>query len=389
MLSAFVEGIMPGLRSLRPPLFAGTLWGLFAWVLLADQLPTPDEATGWIAQAYGVLDAVGVAGIAVVAGVAAFLIGVAALALTDPIASLVGRFGKKVGEVPDWQFWVRSRRKQLELQRRDATSAIEKIDSGEGGPRSNRRSEEQKLKAANASHAYFSGFLGRLRRIYTPQSKAALAVVGKRRSAELTAEGAVIQRITSEAFDQALLSDGMSRGEYPFFQGASASAETVAALHSELGSDALDSLRVLDEKLFLELDRERGERLVRLAVSFPIIAFGVLLGVLFIPAIGVVVGLAGLILLFRYSADQSEERGRILNLLVLRGTATTPAMRSAVLQGELRYRELKAQYDEEREEERLKAEQAKVASNGASHDPAEPQVSTAESVRATESEQTR
>ncbi|WP_127817832.1 hypothetical protein [Microbacterium sp. CPCC 204701] len=372
---------MPGLRSLRPPLFAGVLWGLFAWVLLANQFPSPDEATGWIAQAYSVLDAVGVAGIAVVVGVGAFLIGVAALALTDPIANLVGRFGKKVGEVRDWQFWVRSRRKQLELQRRDATSAIEKIDSGAGGPRSNRAFEEQKLKATEASHVYFSGFLGRLRRIYTPQSKAAVAAVGKRRSTELTAEGAVIQRITSEAFDGAVLKDGMSRSQDPFFRGASASPDTVAALHSELGSDALDSLRVLDEKLFLELDRERSERLVRLAVSFPIIAFGILLGVLFNPAIGVVVGLAGLILLFRYSADQSEERGRILNLLVLRGAATTPAMRSAVLQGELRYRELKAEYDEEREDERRKAEEAEIASNGASRAPTEPQVSTARSVR--------
>ncbi|MCM3503073.1 hypothetical protein M3667_14470 [Microbacterium sp. P26] len=111
---------------------------------------------------------------------------------------------------------------------------------------------------------------------------------------------------------------------------------------------------MLDEKLFLDLDRERGERLVRLAVSFPMIALGILLASQLNLAIGTITGIAGVVLLARYSVDQSEERARILNLLGLRG-ATTPSMKAAITDGEARFREARAAYSRDQEWQQQRA----------------------------------
>ncbi|MCM3503074.1 hypothetical protein M3667_14475 [Microbacterium sp. P26] len=209
MFAAFFEGIMPGLRSLRPPIFAGFLWSLFIWILLAPQLPSQREAEGWAAQAYAVFGAIGAAGIAVVAAVVAFLVGVTALALSEPISGFVGRVGSRVRETLAWQFWARSRRKQLATQRLQAETALKKMSKKKDSSLSGRSSQQRIFDQTESSHAYYSGGAGFARRLFTPQTRRAVAALGEKSSPQSSAEGSVIQRITSEAFAAAAHREGM------------------------------------------------------------------------------------------------------------------------------------------------------------------------------------
>lgn len=45
--------LLPGLRHLRAPLFSGLAWIAIAWLVWARHLPSTDQATGVLAQVYG------------------------------------------------------------------------------------------------------------------------------------------------------------------------------------------------------------------------------------------------------------------------------------------------------------------------------------------------
>jgi hypothetical protein len=66
---------MPGFRELRAPLAAGYLWLLFAWLMWGDELPDEDQISGVVARIYELGPVVSDVGRAVVASVAAFLLG--------------------------------------------------------------------------------------------------------------------------------------------------------------------------------------------------------------------------------------------------------------------------------------------------------------------------
>jgi hypothetical protein len=72
--------VLPGLRELRAPLAAGYLWLLAGWLILADELPTKHEAKPAVIQRfYDLAPVVSAFGLAVVASVAAYVIGSIAL----------------------------------------------------------------------------------------------------------------------------------------------------------------------------------------------------------------------------------------------------------------------------------------------------------------------
>ncbi len=353
VLAAFVDGLMPGIRSLRPPVFAGILWGLLAWILIANEVPAAGEATGWLSQVYAVMGSIGSAGLAVVVSVAVFLIGVAALALTEPLTSMVGRSGREFAALAQWQRHARIRRKHFKKIKVDALEVLESTTEESGYSVRRREAAEANLAEAEQAEKYFGG-RANPRRLYTPRSKKARQVIGEPPLSAFESESAVVQQLIVDALYDAMYADQKAPDDYfRFFVDESGHPKIAERLHKELGSDPLEVVRVLDEGLYSDLDRERGERLVRLAVSTPMVALGVFIGTTIEPWIGVVIAAAGTILLVRHSTVQSGERSRILNLLIL-NNRHTQAMKAAVREGQLRYAALRREYDRdiEREAER-------------------------------------
>lgn len=101
---------------------------------------------------------------------------------------------------------------------------------------------------------------------------------------------------------------------------------------SEIETDPLQVLQSLDEALFLEMDRKRAEREVRLAFSTPLMA---------LMAYGVIswgnvwwwlILLFPLAMIVRYSFEQAQERTHVLRLLRL-NSLRTPALRRVYERG--------------------------------------------------------
>jgi len=70
-----LASVLPGLRELRAPLAAGFLWLTVLWVILADEVPSSDEATGALERLYRLEPVISDLGRAAVASVAAYLVG--------------------------------------------------------------------------------------------------------------------------------------------------------------------------------------------------------------------------------------------------------------------------------------------------------------------------
>jgi hypothetical protein len=70
----FITQLLPGLRDVRGPLIAGYLWLFAGWLLLAGHLPDRDAA-GVYTRSFEVGDALGRAGLAAAASIAAYLLG--------------------------------------------------------------------------------------------------------------------------------------------------------------------------------------------------------------------------------------------------------------------------------------------------------------------------
>src|SRR5690349_15031744 len=69
-----LANVMPGLRELRAPLTAGYLWLLWAWLTFGGLLPNA-TTPGHLARLYDLGPVVSDFGLAVVASVAAYVIG--------------------------------------------------------------------------------------------------------------------------------------------------------------------------------------------------------------------------------------------------------------------------------------------------------------------------
>lgn len=94
--------------------------------------------------------------------------------------------------------------------------------------------------------------------------------------------------------------------------------EHVDQLRRELSPDPLDLVFALDEKLFLELDRERAVRDVRIAVSLPVAAISAYAATQWSPWASVVTA-AAVILYVQSTSAAAVETGRIIDLIRARG----------------------------------------------------------------------
>jgi hypothetical protein len=88
-LAAMLSSVLPGLRELRAPLAAGYLWLLTGWLIFGDEVPKRREATsGALRRLYELQPVVSAVGLAVVASVAAYIVGSIAI---EGLNSLVRR----------------------------------------------------------------------------------------------------------------------------------------------------------------------------------------------------------------------------------------------------------------------------------------------------------
>ena len=71
-----LASIIPGLRDLRVPLACGFLWLVALWLLIYDDIPTEQEATGIAAEIYRLFGALGPASLLAVLSFVAYLIGI-------------------------------------------------------------------------------------------------------------------------------------------------------------------------------------------------------------------------------------------------------------------------------------------------------------------------
>ena len=78
-----LASVMPGVRELRAPLAAGYLWLLWAWLVWGTNLPDQDDVSGPLGRIYDLQPIVSAFGVAVVASVAAFIVGSIAIEIGD------------------------------------------------------------------------------------------------------------------------------------------------------------------------------------------------------------------------------------------------------------------------------------------------------------------
>ncbi|WP_062204165.1 hypothetical protein [Demequina salsinemoris] len=130
-------------------------------------------------------------------------------------------------------------------------------------------------------------------------------------------------------------------------------AEHVARLRAELEVDPLDLLRVKDKRIYLELDRERAEVELRLAIAVPLAVLVAQVAYIAQAPWVLALGLLPGALLVNHATSQTREAARVLRHLEF-ADIETPAMVAARASGEQDARE--ALRNEEREQ-RLRKKQ--------------------------------
>lgn len=361
MLTNLVEGLLPGARNLRPPLLAGLLWTLFGWIAFADQIPHRASASGWAAQAYAVISAAGPVATGVTLSVLVFVIGALLSGLSDGISVAVGAGAAYVQRAFRWQRHAQRARQSLRREAAEARSRAEKSEQLVEANEADKSKMSSYRKTAKMQRARYDEVAQRLaaverqgwRRLRIADSSANRRALGQPPAlAHAGLEDELVQSAWSEGTGSVLdeLTQSDIASEDFFWRVDSPDREIVDRFQDELDTDPLEVVRALNESLYLELDRMRSEREVRLAIATPVLALCIYLGVEW-SAWMLLSGLLPLAFLVRYSFASSQERTLVLQLLRL-NDLKTPALRRAVEGGRAKARaELRAR-QREREQER-------------------------------------
>ncbi len=98
-----LASILPGLREIRTPLAVGYAWILVLYLAVGYRLPPPDQASGVLADIYRVGQIATPAGLAVVASVVAYLLGIVILPVTGALTNWILRWRETL------PYWLTSR----------------------------------------------------------------------------------------------------------------------------------------------------------------------------------------------------------------------------------------------------------------------------------------
>lgn len=314
MLS-FAEIFLPGARFLRPVLFSGVLWLLAAWLVFHNEIPDAASADGFSRQVYDVVQYLGPFGFAAILLVSAFIVGTVAA----PVAATPAR---AVRGLRDWFAGRRAWSRHVKAKKLRLIADIEVYKKQLEAV----RDESQRTTV----QARLNETTDRLKLIWPwswlIETKALSSKIGKGSiSHDSGPEEAFLQRLQAEGAVEYLESVGLADKYDSLRNVLTTSVQFLAAdLRRELRPDPLDLVHALDKDLYLELDRERAEREVRIAVSPPVIAIASYAAVAWSPWALVVAGLA-LVLFLENTVAAAVEPNRVIRQLDIRGLEPSSA----------------------------------------------------------------
>lgn len=338
MIATLTESLLPGLRSLRAPLFAGIGWSVLFWLAYFDQITDLAKVDGWVKQAFELIHWIGPVGAGTIAAITVFIVGAVATTVTEMVARTLGNVLGAIAFAFKRQRKLQSARRELVRNLR-AVDAERKALKDQTSPRADAvRVNHAELQARSAR---FRGAWGLVRRVWIRSGRKNLAALRPELAstpADVDLERDAIVTIRRQAIRKELLkNDGAVVSRVLEHRQIWLSDEVIGLsrdLRRELGDDPLDATRMIDQALFNHLDKERSERQVRLALSFPLAGLAVFLWLHDAVLPGAIVGAFSLAMMLRFSVGARGERARILNFWMLRGTPT-PSMKAAYQSGQL------------------------------------------------------
>jgi len=317
MFTRLLDSVLPGLRDARTPLASGLLWLLFAWILLAQSIPTPVNATGFVKQLYDVArtiaDGYTLAAVALLAYIVGILGATAGDAIRNPVAWAWRRGIVPVQEWVRWQSIARRKRRGLKKEIRVEQSQLR---TAAGSP------TEAQLKGALEQH---SGQLSKIREAevlwgaWTLRTPDTLGLLGRRSQSARQEVWTVAEGALSDAWQKGV-DDELQRRNADIasnkFSDQSLNYYDRLVDH-DLGPEPLDALRALDDGLYQAFDRERAEREFRIAVMPPTIAFAVYVGHT-MSQWGYALAALALFTFVRAAIGHSQETTRVLNQIIVK-----------------------------------------------------------------------
>lgn len=337
-----ISSVMPGARSLRAPFFAGILWTLFLWLLVAEAVPSRTDRNPLSTQAYSVLDFLGSTGAILLISILVFVVGATGTFAVGAVSTAIGRLVQSAKDGLKWQRHARAKRRQIRGWIREwnrtlqLASLLPKEPPADEGPADSylRRiaTQAEKSKARHEEELQKleprTGWKWFYRHCWIRNDALTQSALGVMPSDD---EDEVADVIVQEAYNRAAMNYAEKIGfkGWPEHAWAGGASQDFLA---EFRPDPVEALKALDDDLFVEVDRERSERELRVSISGPLIAMGIYGMTQASEWFWILIVLASALLVAN-STSPARERSRIMKQVSLKGLET-PAMRSAALQAQ-------------------------------------------------------
>lgn len=326
MISSLIDSLLPGTRSLRPPLISGLLWALLILVLYTESV---SESTDMAGQAFILISEINTLPVIVVISVLIWVLGVLSMAFTEFLSKAIAPVLSKINRWFVWKIHAYKKAKDLE-QKLDKLQNDYETKSNDGKQSSGRNLEIINKKITELIDKIDQVKSSTTCGLWISENPSTSNILGKPTQHDRTFS--ICYNIVDGVMREAMHDEMQS-----FSDKKPTSSINMATLGyeemflEEFEPDPLDALRGMDESLFLELDRERTENEVRLGISTPLLVLGII-GSLTWGYLFLIFSLFGTLLLSKGALDQSIERSRVINLVGLKGLQT-PALRLAAIEG--------------------------------------------------------
>lgn len=320
MLTKLAEAVLPGLREARTPFVAGMLWAGIVWWLLTDDIPARADATGFPGQVYDLVAAAGSGTTLLAAGVLTYVGGVLAVSATELLVAVTSPPMQRVADALDWQRRARLGKRRAKARVKEWEEKTAKADPEKSSRHASSNLERAKreldeLRTQWYEHVWIRRRAG-FKRIPTERPDDAHRIA--ERAVEHAYWEGVAQAIGDvdiELVDE-LRGPGVAAGQL---------------LEMDLGGDPIETLKALDESLFLDLDRRRAEQDFRVIVSVPVVAVGVAV-TLSSWWWGCAIAVLGVVTFVSAVLKRPLDRAQALNQLLLKDVSL-PTLRSARNEG--------------------------------------------------------
>jgi hypothetical protein len=337
LLTSFFELLLPGLRDARTPLVSGLVWLLFGWLLLTDAIPDKNNAKGFALQVYDVAGAVGSGSMVAALGVLAYVLGILGVTFGDAVRS--GFTGIENGFISlnEWRRWQFHARRRREALRREVEAAAAEFEAAKDSP-TEAVAKKNRLDGANRGLETIDRSTTRWGLLIHRTGDVASLVGQPFSGAGLTVDDlaeTAIKNAWEKGVDEELRRRDVNLASSEILEHLGSLEDQL--LRQDLGHNALDVLRALDQALYQAFDRERSEREFRIAVMPPVLAITIYVGLTLTP--WAYVGAALCMITFLLAAlRQSQETARVLNHVGLKGLQL-PSVRAAEIAGHAAVRE--------------------------------------------------